>query len=162
MATLPYFGEIDTEDDFFDVDTEFNNKELCIEIDFGGEEPKKKQLKQVEQFLKQLPALDEKIKAAIVADYTINDFGFVREYIRFFYESLEGSGDYDDFVNKADTEKAPDEQLLAQLFVNHLAIYPNEDTYAVLDYIIDDEQTDDILVVYVTVDGKIDGFTIES
>lgn len=161
MATLPYFGELDLEDDFFEVDIELNEKELSISIDFEGETPKKKQLQEVEQFLKSLLDIDKRAKEAIIADYE-NNSGFVYDYIDSFYDSLEGSGDYDDFIDKTDTEKTPDEQLLAQLYVNNIGIYPNGNTYSVFDYIIDDEQTDDILVVYVTGDGEIDGFTIES
>jgi hypothetical protein len=52
---LPYFGEIDLKDDFFE--TEFTNSKgevIPISIDFDGENPKKSTLRTINSFLESL------------------------------------------------------------------------------------------------------------
>lgn len=160
---FPYFGDIDLneEEDFFEVDASIGEVNFNIELDFEGEEPSVKSLDRVKQFLSQLPLHIDKSKLYINQEFDRVP-GFVSDYISFFKESIEENGDVDTYIDENNPDKSTEEQLLDKFYLLRIGIYPNGDALAIFDYTIDDEYTDDLLVVYMTDEGELYGMTIEN
>ncbi|MDR0659952.1 MAG: DUF2004 domain-containing protein [Prevotellaceae bacterium] len=161
--TLPYFGDIEPNegDDFFETDTIVKENDLNLSIDFEGEYPTKESLDSVKQFLSQLPVCLEKARYYIDQEFSKVP-SFVKDYISFFKETMEENGDIEAYVDENDSSKSIEERLLNRFYLLRISICPNGDTFAILDYTIDDEYTDDLLVVYLTDKGEPYGMTIES
>ena len=161
--TLPYFGELDLSKDdyYFEADASINESNFTIDIDFEDEEPSEEALDRIKQFLLQLPSYLNKVKGYIDQEFSKSS-GFVSDYISFFKEAIEENGDLDEYIDENNSDKSVEEQLLNQLYLLRIGIYSNGGVFAVLDYTIDDEYTDDLLVVYLTDKGELDGMTIES
>lgn len=161
--TLPYFGELSLNEgeDFFETEAVINSSNVNIDIDFEIEEPTREELDHVKQFLLQLPSYLEKAKAYISQEYHKVP-SYVRDYISFFKGAIEENGDLDSYVDESNADKSVEEQLLSKFYLLRVGIYPNADTFAILDYTLDEEYTDDLLVIYLTDKGELNGMTIES
>ena len=161
--TLPYFGELDFSggEDFYEVEATVGGLSLSLDIDFEGETPSPEALKHVEQFLLQLPISLDKAKACINQELGRTP-GFVVDYVSFFKDAIEENGDVDDYIDKSNTDESIEQQLLNRLYLLRVGIYPSGGAFAILDYTIDEEYTDDLLVVYLSKNGEVEGTTIES
>ncbi len=161
--TLPYFGELDltNEDNVFIASASFDEKDFEIWIEFDSDEPSAELIKRIEQFLLQLPSHLEKVKHHLGQDLSKTS-GFTASYISFFKETIEENGDTNNYVDENNANESIEQQLVKQLYLLRMCIYPDSNNFAVLDYTIDDSYTDELLVVYLTEKGELDGMSIES
>ncbi len=162
-SSLPYFGELDLSegDYYFETDASIDKSSFMISIDFEDERPSDEVLSRIKQFLLQLPLHLDKTKTYINQEFGKSS-GYVADYISFFKEAIEENEELENFVDKSNRTKSAEEQLLDQFYLLRIGIYSNGSVFAVLDYTIDDEYTDDLLVVYLTDKGELDGMSIES
>ena len=149
-----YFGELNTEElDGYDVlwEKEIPYKNTSVEVEFwfsGEDDLSSERLDSFEKFLKNFDAMDEKARKALKA-YLEED----SEYLDFHAEELENIPEnVDDFV--------------AEMQIETIGLwYSTEEEDGVdvmVDYMIRPEESDQILAVNFSLDGKIVAIDWES
>ena len=114
---------------------------------------------ELEGYLSNLLKYKTEIDKFILKDY--EDGGTTNEYVRWHLDEWEA---IDDLLPNADSTKTKEEQFLSLLIqrVETITFYPGDNHYAVWDYMIDSENSDEIVVVHTDNKGKILDITCES
>ena len=161
---LTYFGKIDIDhlEDSYDADMELEEQEISLSVFFDSKSISEVVLTDLENFLQNI---EESNNASL--EYILNDFNsessITKDYIKYFIEDLED--EIADMIDFESTIKSPENQLLENLQLTNIALYPEiSDEFAVLDYAIEieDELSDDLLVVILDKSGKLIRITWES
>ena len=149
-----YFGELNTEElDGYDVlwEKEIPYKNTSVEVEFwfsGEDDLSVERLDSFEKFLKNFDAIDEKARKALKA-YLEED----SEYLDFHAEELENIPEnVDDFVAEMQIETIG----------LWYSIYEASTGEVIIDYMIRPEESDQILAVNFSLDGKIVAIDWES
>lgn len=145
--TSSFFGKVDLNSDTEDYDAKLNYENRVIELDLNiclEEKPNVEQLSEIDDFLKKLREQEVKIRAFIDADF--KNKGETKDYIE---EHLEE--DYQEelayLIDENDKKKTAAEQLLSKIYLHRVGFYPNHVQFAVFDFYVDHEVSDQILVV---------------
>ncbi|MBT28570.1 MAG: hypothetical protein CMO01_02835 [Thalassobius sp.] len=161
---LPYFGKVDLNklEDAYDAEMELEEQEISLSIFFDSTSISEVVLGDLENFLQNI---EESNNASL--EYILNDFNsessITKDFIKYFIENLED--EIADMIDFESTIKSPENQLLENLQLTNIAIYPESNSeFAVLDYAIEieDELSDDLLVVILDKSGKLIRITWES
>ena len=159
---ITYFGEVDNkEEDFFEGHVMICNKDVELCLDFCAYEGNPKDWSaELEGYLSNLLKYKTEIDKSILKDY--EDGGTTNEYVRWHLD--EWGDNVDDLLPNADSTKTREEQFLSLLLqrVERISFYPGDNHYAVWDYMIDSENSDEIVVVHTDNKGKILDITWES
>ena len=108
----------------------------------------------------------EKIDKEIIKDFENN--GITKEWVDYHSEELMESIEENGTLDSCDKNLPIDRQILSALKLNRIGIYPEyenidgEEYYAIWDYILDDEISDEILVIVTDKNGEIVDITWES
>ncbi len=161
---LPYFGKVDLNklEDAYDAEMELEEQEISLSIFFDSTSISEVVLGDLENFLQNI---EESNNASL--EYILNNFNsessITKDFIKYFIENLED--EIADMIDFESTIKSPENQLLENLQLTNIAIYPESNSeFAVLDYAIEieDELSDDLLVVILDKSGKLIRITWES
>lgn len=150
---LPYFGEIDLEEDFFEAEFTTNNgQEISISIDFESEKPTENAIKSISTFLENIVSNTQNIKDRLLS----SDFSSeVNDYIQHHLEELKTEPEIQAISSP--------EQFIEKLKVSSINIYPTkEERFFAFDFTIDEELTNYLLVVDLLEDLSISYITTES
>lgn len=151
---INYFGEINNqENDYFEGTIIFDSREVELNLDFGNNEDDSDDWsKTLEHYLSNIHAYKLSIDSAIQADF--NNGGMAKEYVDGLLNDLEN---IDELLSDADFTKSKEEQFLSLLKkrVERITFYPGDEVYAVWDYMIDSESSDEILTVHTDNEGKV-------
>ena len=161
-TTLSHIGLIDENnlEEYFDGEAELNGRTVSIDINFEDTTIEPGKLQIVEAFLADLPALERLGKAAIAVDYESGDT--VKEYIGHHLEELEEE-QVDELVKAADPNLPREKQLVSILKLARAGFYPHQDdNFVTLDFTIDEELTQYLIVVELTSKGDVNYITMES
>lgn len=150
---LPYFGEIDLEEDFFEAEfTNSNGQEISINIDFESEKPTDTAIKSILAFLENIESKTQNIKDRLLSSDFANE---VNDYIQHHLEELK--------TEPAIQVISSPEQFIEKLKVSFINIYPTmEERFFAFDFTIDEELTNYLLVVHLLEDFSISYITTES
>lgn len=158
---ITYFGEVNNkEEDYFEGRVTLGSKNVDLDLDFCNYEGNPKNWPtELENYLSNLLKYKEEADKAILEDYKKG--GITDEYVRWHLDELE---DIDDVLSNATPSETKEEQFLSLLMqrVEHIAFYPGDEHYAIWDYMIDNERSDEILVVVTDNKGKVVDITWES
>ncbi|QIU96711.1 DUF2004 domain-containing protein [Bacteroides faecium] len=158
---ITYFGEVDNqEEDYFEGNVTLDNKSVELDLDFCSYEGKPvKWSEELEDYLSNLIKYKSVIDKAILDDY--ENGGTTNEYVQWHLDEWDA---IDDLLPRTDSTKTKEEQFLSLLIqrVELIAFYPGDTSYAVWDYMIDSENSDEIVVVHTDSKGKILDITWES
>ena len=162
--TLPHFGELDLSnlDEYYDVEIEFNGKEVDLDLNFEKKTVDTARLDIVKKFLENLPALDQNNKQYIKQDFENEDGDTVVTYVEHHMSELDEDdlGDIIDFENQA---IEPEQQLINALHLTRVGLYPDgEDQFAIFDYSIGRDLTDYLVVIFTNENGELEYMTMES
>lgn len=162
--TLPHFGEIDTSnlDEYYDVDIEFNDNDVTIDLNFDDKSIDTKHLDNVNKIIKDLATYDEQNVKYIEQDYKNKDADTVRTYIEHHLEEIDEAEllDVIDLSDKADNKEI---QVLKALHLVRVGFYPhNEDYFVTFDYTLDQDITNYLVVINTDANGKLVYMTMES
>ena len=142
-----YFGELNTEElDGYDVlwENEIPYKNTSVKVEFwfcGEDDLSSERLNSFEKFLKDFDAIDGKARKALKA-YLEEE----PEYLNFHAEELENIPEnVDDFVTEMKVESIG----------LWYSIYEASTGEVIIDYMIRPEESDEILAVKFSLDGKI-------
>lgn len=158
---ISYFGEVDIqEDDYIQGSATICGQtvRLSVDLDEDKEIPRQWWV-ELEDYLSHLEEYKAHFEKSIVEDY--NNGGTTAEYVSWHLEELE---DIDALLSTANQVGTKAEQFLSLLTqrLQNIAFYPGEEGYAVWDFMIDGECSDEIIVVYSDNKGKVVKITWES
>lgn len=162
---LPHFGHIDISalQECYDAEMDWNGKTIRLDLNFEDTQMDEDMLDNIERFIKNIPSFAKQNMAYIQDNYE-DEGGQVKEYISFHAEELG-----DDFFAqlKIDRHGANvEQQLLSKLSPVRVGIYPDGkygvDCFAVFDYALNTDFSDELIVVNTDEDGNLDHISWES
>ncbi len=159
---LPFFGTITLSNarDYEVDNVKINDNNVSIDLNFELEKINPKSLKSVRNILENLESIDRQNQNEF-RNY-ISEDGMVREYFNFYIEGYD-SQQLNDYLNNTDQNLPIELRLLNATKLKRVGIYPDSPSFfAVLDYKVFEEYSDQILVVVLNEKGKIEKITVES
>lgn len=156
---ITYFNEFDPQNDYAETTIILDGKE--VELDLNCEEVigSTDWIDEYEKYIVQL----ERIKKDIL-QYINNDFieeGLTKEWIIFHLEEID-----EEYINallkNAEQFLNKEEQVLSLLKLRRIGLYPEYEGYAIWDFVLDDEVSDEILTLQTDVNGNILNIAWES
>ena len=157
---IKYFKNVDFNSDYLETTIEFQNREIQLDINTDAVLGKNNWVKEYEEYISKLETFKEKIDKEIIKDFENN--GITKEWVDYHSEELMESIEENATLDNCDKNLPIDRQILSALKLNRIGIYPKYEDYAVWDYILDDEISDQILVIVTDKNGEIVDITWES
>lgn len=157
---IKYFKNVDFNSDYLETTIEFQNREIQLDINTDAVLGENNWVKEYEEYISKLETFKEKIDKEIIKDFENN--GVTKEWVDFHSEELIESIEENGTLDSCDKNLPIDRQILSALKLNRIGIYPKYEDYAVWDYILDDEISDQILVIVTDKNGEIVDITWES
>lgn len=157
---IKYFKNVDFNSDYLETTIEFQNREIQLDINSDAVLGENNWVKEYEEYISKLETFKEKIDKEIIKDFENN--GVTKEWVDFHSEELMESIEENGTLDSCDKNLPIDRQILSTLKLNRIGIYPKYEDYAVWDYILDDEISDEILVIVTDKNGEIVDITWES
>lgn len=164
--TLQPFGQIDSdalEEDYFS-EVEITGKTISLDINFAKTNTDLQTLSTIKDFIEKIQHYDAQNLNFIHKEFHNTDDPIVKDYVTFHTEDLG-----DEFLEKLGIDPAAldkEQQFLKQIYLKRVGIYPdgkyNTTYFAVFDYTVNPELTDELLVVKTDDQGDIDHMTMES
>ncbi|MFD2942144.1 DUF2004 domain-containing protein [Flavobacterium notoginsengisoli] len=162
---LPHFGLIDPENlnEYYSTIIKLKGKEISIDINFDKTAIDKSLMDVIKSFLENIENYDQQNKQFINDDYTAKDGDTVRGFVT---EHVEGYGD--DFLVELNIDLNGDKekQFMDKLHLVRVGLYPdgkyNASYFAVFDYTVSKELTDQIIAVKTNEKGSLDHLAWES
>ncbi|MDM1046035.1 DUF2004 domain-containing protein [Myroides sp. 1354] len=153
MTLLPYFGTIDLHDDYFEASfTTTKGQDVSLTIDFEGDEPKTTDLQRVASFLDRLEEQAKTIKDQLLTSAFAEE---VEEYIDHHRSELADEPQMQSVTSS--------EQFVDALQLYAIRIYPTlEESFVSIDFTIDANLTQYVLMVNLTPDLSIHDIAMES
>ena len=160
MAThlTKFFGEINFEklEEWYETELELNGKtvEVSITVSTKSKSLDKNDIQRVEDYVENLQSNEESIRLLIQADFMGK--GETKDYIDTQIENQDKE-DIADLIKTADKKLSKKEKLLSVLTLLRIVFYPEKEDkiFAVFDYTIDEELTDDLLAVKLRKDNGV-------
>lgn len=149
---ITYFNEFDPQNDYAETTIILDGKE--VELDLNCEEVigSTDWIPEYEKYVVQL----ERIKKDIL-QYINNDFieeGLTKEWITFHLEEIDEEY-IDALLKNAEQFLNKEEQVLSLLRLRRIGLYPEYEGYAIWDFVLDDEVSDEILTLQTDINGNI-------
>ena len=149
-------------DEYYDVDIELNNSQVQIDLNFSGKSIDEKRLEIVNHFIENIRIHDLNNKKYIARDFNDPEGDTVRFYIDHHVEELATDDLYELIGTGAKTVDQP-VLLLKKLRLVRVGLYPDsEKEFAVFDYSLGKELTNDLVVLFTDENGNLDYMTMES
>ena len=157
---IKYFKNVDFNTDYLETTIEFQNREIELEINTEVVLGKDSWVKEYEEYISKLEVFKEKIDKEIVEDF--ENEGITKEWVDFHLEELGEAIEEEGLLKECDKKLSLDRQVLSIIKLRRIGIYPEYEDYAIWDYILDDEISDEILVIVTDTNGEIVDITWES
>lgn len=160
--TLRFFGAITLSNarDYEVDNIKINDNIVSIDINFEEDKIHPKTIKSIRNILNNIEAIEKAIKEEIHAK--VNQDGMVKEYFEFHAEEIDAQ-DLKMYLKDTDQNLTTELQLLSKLKLKRLGFFPDATNFfAIFDYRVASELSDDILVVCLNNKGEIIKFTVES
>lgn len=157
---IKYFKNVDFNTDYLETTIEFQNREIQLDINTDVVLGKNSWVKEYEEYISKLETFKEKIDKKIIEDF--ENEGITKEWVDFHLEELGEAIEEEGLLKECDKKLSLDRQVLSIIKLNRIGIYPEYEDYAIWDYILDDEISDEILVIVTDKNGEIVDITWES
>lgn len=159
-----YFGKIDLDnvEEYYEMEIELNNRpvEVTINISTASKSIDKASINKIENYIDNLQKNEKDIRSFILDDF--KEEGESKNYIDFQIEGQEKEN-ITDLISNTNRKLNKKEKLLSVLYLLRIDFYPEKEdkVFAVYDYTIDEDLTDDLLVIVLYKDNTA-RITIES
>ena len=157
---IKYFKNVDFNSDYLETTIELQNREIQLDINTDAVLGENNWVKEYEEYISKLETFKEKIDKEIIKDFE-ND-GITKEWVDFHLEELGEAIEEEGLLKECNKKLSLDRQVLSIIKLNRIGIYPEYEDYAIWDYILDDEISDEILVIVTDKNGEIVDITWES
>lgn len=161
---LPCFGFIDPAslEEYYDVNIPYQDTEIQIDLNFGSKTIDPARLETVKQFIENIRIHDLSNRKHIEADYNDEGGDTVKFYLEHHLEEL-GKDELAELIDLNSKSTEHEKQLLKKLHLVRVGLYPDgEDQFAIFDYSIGPEITNDLVVIFTDENGNLDYMTMES
>jgi hypothetical protein len=161
---LPHFGHLDIDklEEYYDVDTDFNGTSIQIDLNFNQPTIAVERMEMVKRFIENIRIYDLGNKKYIENDYNDEDADTVKTYLEYHLEEL-GEDELEDLVEPGSKPATYEKQLLKKLHLVRVGIYPEgEDQFAIFDYSLGSDITDQLVVINTDENGNLVYITMES
>ncbi|WP_433815939.1 DUF2004 domain-containing protein [Flavobacterium johnsoniae] len=150
--SFTHFGEIDINnlEEYYDISIELNSEEIKLDLNFSENTIDLDAATIINNFIANIHNYDLENKITIEKEYNNKEASSVKDYIKYHIEELDKNvlSKFIDFDNKS---VEPEKQLLKKLKLIRVGLYPDvadeSENFAVFDYTIDSEITDELIVV---------------
>ena len=159
---LPHFGVIDPTnlDEYYDVDIDFNNKEIQIDLNFESKTITVERLEILRHFIENIRIHDINNKKHIENDFSDGDT--VQEYLENHIEEL-ATDDLAQLIGSNIKTVDQPKLLLKKLHLIRVGLYPDsKEQFAIFDYSLGQELTNYLVVINTDENGNLDYITMES
>lgn len=160
---LLFFGDIDLDQvkNEYTSSLQFDEKKITINMNiFEDETVTPEIINKAQAFLEKI---EDQIRS--VNKYMLDDYeseGETYGYIEHHIENLTPE-EIKEIIGKYTPEEAQEDDLVANLKLNRIAIFPeDDDEFAVFDFTIGEQYTDYVIAIYTDIDGKLIDLGIES
>jgi hypothetical protein len=156
------FEELDLEnlEEYYEGEGQLNGDTIAIDLHFEDLSVAEEKVKKVEHWVNNLSKLNDIGVAAIAEDFKSGDT--VREYIQHHLEELDEKN-ITTLLEKTNRQMPQEEQMLSALKLKGIIFSPQtEENFITLDYTLDEELTDYLVVVDITAEGHVNYITMES
>lgn len=157
---IKYFKNVDFKIDYLETTIEFQNREIQLDINTDAVLGENNWVKEYEEYISKLEKFKEKIDKEIIKDFE-ND-GITKEWVDYHLEELGEAIEEEGLLKECDKKLSLDRQVLSIIKLRRIGIYPEYEGYAIWDFILDDEISDEILVIVTDKNGEIVDITWES
>lgn len=157
---IKYFKNVDFNTDYLETTIEFQNREIQLDINTDAVLGENNWVKEYEEYISKLEIFKEKIDKKIIEDFENN--GITKEWVDFHLEELGEVIEEEGLLKECDKKLSLDRQVLSIIKLRRIGIYPEYEGYAIWDFILDDEISDEILVIVTDKNGEIVDITWES
>lgn len=157
---IKYFKNVDFNSDYLETTIEFQNREIQLDINSDAVLGENNWVKEYEEYISKLETFKEKIDKEIIKNFENN--GLTKEWVNFHLEELGEAIEEEGLLKECNKKLSLDRQVLSIIKLRRIGIYPEYEDYAIWDYILDDEISDEILVIVTDKDGEIVDITWES
>lgn len=157
---IKYFKNVDFNSDYLETTIELKNREIQLDINSDAVLGKNNWVKEYEEYISKLETFKEKIDKEIIKDFENN--GITKEWVDFHLKELGEAIEEEGLLKECNKKLSLDRQVLSIIKLRRIGIYPEYEDYAIWDYILDDEISDEILVIVTDKDGEIVDITWES
>ena len=159
-VNIKYFKNVDFNTDYLETAIEFQNREIQLDINTDAVLGENNWVKEYEEYISKLEKFKEKIDKEIIEDFE-ND-GITKEWVDYHLEELGEAIEKEGLLKECDKKLSIDRQILSVLKLRRIGIYPEYEDYAIWNFILDDEISDQILVIVTDKNGEIVDITWES
>jgi hypothetical protein len=162
IINLPFFNELDSDNlkDYYEVDVVIAHNTIQLDLNFDETSINPDKLLILKSYLDAPQAIINIAKKGILNDYENGED--VKEFLTFHSEELDQS-DLNNLLKHADKSLSLEEQLLSILKLRRIGFYPYEDDeFAILDFVLDEDVSQYILVVKMNNTKTVDNITMES
>lgn len=157
---IKYFKNVDFNTDYLETAIEFQNREIQLDINTDAVLGENNWVKEYEEYISKLEIFKEKIDKKIIEDFENN--GITKEWVDFHLEELGEAIEEEGLLKECDKKLSLDRQVLSIIKLRRIGIYPEYEGYAIWDFILNDEISDEILVIVTDKNGEIVDITWES
>ena len=162
IINLPFFNELNSDslNDYYEDKINLEHKKIQIDLNFEKTTIEPDKLLMLKDYLDNLLAIIDIAKEGIYNDFKNGED--VKDYLTFHKKAL-SKDELIDLLQDADKNLSIEQQILSILKLRRIGFYPYEDeSFAVLDFILGEEISQYILVVTMTNNKTIDYITMES
>lgn len=158
---LTYFGEVEinSPEEYIEGKVLIDNRLVKLDLNFYDGVPKRNWVEEYEEYILHFLQHKKNVETAFMTDY--EDGEETKEYVDFHLEELDSS-EIDKILENTNASKSKEERLLSALQLVRVGFYPGGENYAVWDYTIGRDITDQLVVVNTDNKGEIRYVTMES
>lgn len=156
---IRFFGEIDINEDYQETDIHLGNLDIQLDLNLEVVLGKKDWILEYDEYVSKLSIYKEKIEKKLNEDF--DDWGLTKEWIDWHIEGFDKEC-LEKLTEGVDKNLPLDEKLLRAINLVRVGIYPGYEDYAIWDFMLDREFSDEILVVVTDNKGEIVDITWES
>jgi hypothetical protein len=166
MATysLLHFGPLDSDDleQYYDTEIPFGGRIIQVDLNFENKSIDIKKLETAKHFIENIRIYDINNKRHIASDYNAANGDTVKFYLQHHLKEL-GTAELAALLPRGSKSVDHEKLLLQKLQLTRVGIYPdNAEKFAVFDYTIGIDVTNDVVVIFTDESGNMDYMTIES
>lgn len=164
MKKVTYFTDIDYNDleEYYETSIPFENETLEVDLNFDNSSIDEAIIDKINNFLNRLANYHTQNLQTIQQDYM--DGNTIRDYLQFHLDNC-SQEEINEIINKENTEENIEEQLLRAIRLVRVGLYPEQeasDHFAVFDYSLGRDLTDQLIVISLTENGTFEQITTES
>lgn len=158
---MPFFGTValNALEEYYESETEMDGKIVLLDLDFDQDSISIENIDPVRLLLENLGALDRQNISSLIADYQDVEGDTVKGYLRYHLETM-AAEELSQITGNQDVNL--EIALLKQLHLVRICFFPDSDTdFAIFDYSISLELTDQLIALYLDKQGQLEFMTVE-